>query len=175
MPQERDLAGLPYFAILVLGARNARYVEHLFKTWQGASSEQVDAVASAIKAIEDLAGYPDAAARAPHWGSATNVALLACDAATAADCASAPAAALLAADSAAELADAIDPDRGRTKAARAVLRSIHASASAIEHSNDGDNEEFLAQIGRDVENLRAQASSQGWTDDTGVSMQVLDS
>lgn len=173
MPTEQDLETLPYFAILALGARCARQVEPLFRTWKRAPEEHVRAVSNAIQAVEDLAACPDAVARAPLWVSAADAALLAADAASAADRAGAPSAALCAADAAAELANAIDPDGPRNRAARAVCKTVRASATALEQSDAGGRGEFLSQLAEVLDRLRRHASAEGWTDETGVS--ILDS
>lgn len=174
IPTEGDLIGLPYFAILALGVRSARYVEPVFRSWKQAPDEHVGAVSDAIQAVEDLAGCPDSDSREPHWVPAVDAALLAAVAASVADCESAPTAALHAADSAAELANAIDRGCPRAVAARAVARSFRASATAMAHSGSGEGQ-FVAQIRRDVENMRVHASGEGWTDETGVPVRVLDS
>lgn len=170
MPTEKDLATLPYFAILALGARCARRVVPLFSTWKRAPEEHLRAVSSAIQAVEDLAACPDAVARAPLWVSAVDAALLAADAASAADRADAPPAALYAADAAAELANAIDEDGPRKSAARAVCKTVRASATALEQSEAGSEGEFLAQLAKDLEQLQRHAVAESWTDETGVSI-----
>lgn len=174
IPTEEDLVVLPYFAILALGARSARYAEPVYRSWNQASDEQLRDVSNAIRAVEDLTGCPDAATRAPLWASAADALSLAIAAASAADCADAPASVLHAADSAAELSGAIDPHCRRRTAARAVLRSIQASASALE-PNGSARDAFVAQIGRDVERLRIHTAERSWSEETGVALAVLDS
>ena len=170
MPTEQDLEALPYFAILALGARCARHVTPLFSAWSGAPQEHVRAVADAVQAVEDLAASPDAVARAPLWTTAVDAALLAADAASAADSSEAPASAICAADAAAELANAIDPDAPRKSAARAVRKAMQASAMALDQSGSGGKGEFLSQLTVVLDRLRSQALTEGWTDETSVSI-----
>lgn len=170
MPTEQDLETLPYFAILALGARCARHVAPLFGAWERAPQEHVRAVADAVQAVEDLAACPDAVARAPLWTTAVDAALLAADAASAADSSEAPTSAICAADAAAELANAIDPDGPRKSAARAVRKAMQASAEALDRSDSGRKGEFLSQLTAVLDRLRSQALTEGWTDETGVSI-----
>ena len=170
MPTEQDLETLPYFAILALGARCARHIAPLFGTWQRAPEEHVRAVADAVQAVEDLAASPDALSRAPQWAAAADAALLAADAASAADSSEAPTSAICAADAAAELANAIDPDGPRKSAARAVWKAMRASAEAVDRSAAGGKGEFLSQLAAVLDRLRSQALTEGWTDETGVSI-----
>src|SRR5688572_17894996 len=173
IPSEQDLVRLPYFAILALGARYARQVEPLFRTWKSAPSTYVIALSKAIDGVEELARCPDPDARALFWVPAADATQFAAEVASAADRARAPAAALRAADAAAELLDAIDPACVRSTAARAVSRSIRASLMAIELEGSRDKRAFLGQLELDLERLRLRASLEGWTDETGVGLQSL--
>lgn len=168
VPTQEDLEQLPYFAILALGAHCARQVVPLFQTWERAPRQHVQALSGAIQAVETLAGCPEPEARTPLWVSAADATLLAADAASAADRADAPPTALCAADAAAELSAAIDPAGPRTVAARAVRKTVRASAAALDQSEAGGKSAFLGQVTGIVERLRQHAAAEGWTDETGV-------
>jgi hypothetical protein len=173
-PSEQDLVALPYFALLALGARSARRVAPLFRTWKKAPERHVSALSNAISAVENLAGCPDPASRAAFWVSTAHAAILAANAACEADMASAPSTALRAADAAAELVDAIHPDCPRRNAARAVCKSIRASAEAVELYESKCEREFHERLTDDLEKLRLHASVEGWTDETGIPTRILD-
>ncbi len=172
LPTEGELIDLPFFAILVLAVRCAHRVEPLFvKFWVDAPLEHVEAVRHAIQAVENLAANP----RGSLWKDAGKATLRAADAAAAADLADAPESAVHAADAAAELAGAIQPERTRTLAARAAIRSVRASAQALAGSGAGNQREFYSALHEDLQTLRAYAGSQQWTDKTAVSLRILDS
>jgi hypothetical protein len=173
-PSEQDLVDLPYFALLALGARSARRVAPLFRTWKQAPERHLSALSNAISAVENLAGCPDSASRATFWVPTTHAAILAANAACEADMASAPSTAVRAADATAELADAIHPDCPRRSAARAVCRSIRASAEAVELYEAECERGFHERLIADLEKLRLHASVEGWTDETGIPTQILD-
>ena len=166
----QDLEALPFFAILALGAWCAQRVSPLFRTWKGVSEQHARSVPDAAQAVENLAACPDSAARAPLWAPVLDATLLAADAATAADIAGAPSTAIHAADAAAELADAIDPEGSRESAARAVCKTIRASTEALDPTDPGGRGAFLPELTALVGRLRGMASSEGWTDETGVSI-----
>jgi len=169
-PTAEDIASLPYFAILALGARCAGKVAPVFGEWDGATPDQVRSLSRAVRAVEQLASSPSMVSRTPHWVSARQSTRLAADAASEADMAEAPAVALCAADAAAELAGAIDPETERAPAARAVCRTVEASLGALEDADGSQGDRFLEWVTRQVAELREQAIAEGWTDQTAVTL-----
>ncbi|MEM6672439.1 MAG: hypothetical protein AAF726_06315 [Planctomycetota bacterium] len=170
LPTAEDLASLPYFAILALGARCAKRVAPIFGTWDGATQEQVRAVSRAARSVQELAESPSMVSRVPLWVSARQFTRMAAEAASAADMAEAPVTILSSADAAAELAGAIDPDGNRAPAARAVLRSIEMAAEALDDGEEQKRQEFLGWVGQLVEQLQERAVTEGWTDLTAVTI-----
>ena len=171
LPDEEELADLPFFALLVLGARCARRAEPLFlEYWTDAPLQHVEAVKQAIQAVEDLAARPAAAV----WNDAARETSRAAGAAIAADLAEAPEPAVHAADAAAELAEAVHPERSRIRAARAAVRAAQAAAKAIGASGAENGQRFFLALNEDLNTLRVQAGFQQWTDESAVSAQILD-
>ena len=172
LPVAEELTDLPFFALLVLGARCARRAEPLFlEYWTAAPPQHVEAVRHAIQAVENLAAGPAASL----WNDAARETSRAAGAAIAADLAEAPEPAVHAADAAAELAEAVHPERSRIRAARAAVRAAQAAAKAIGASGAENERGFFLALHEDLQTLRVQAGSQQWTDETAVSPRILDS
>lgn len=169
-PTAEDIASLPYFAILALGARCAGQVAAVFGEWEGATPDQTRALTRAVRAVEQLAASPSMVSRTPHWVSARQSTRLAADAASAADMAEAPHVALCAADASAELAGAIDPDTRCGPAARAVHRTVEAAISALEDSDGSQGDRFVEWLTQLIEQLKVRATTEGWTDQTAVTI-----
>lgn len=170
LPSEGDLASLPYFAILALGAACAKRVAPVFETWEGATREQARALTRAVKAVEDLAESPTAVSRMPHWVSARQSTRLAAEAASEADMGEAPEAVLCAADAAAELAGALDQDVESGPAARAVRRVLEASVGALEDGDGSRGDELVRWVTGMVERLRERAIEERWTNQSPVTL-----
>lgn len=170
LPSEGDLASLPYFAILALGASCARKVAPVYEAWEGATREQARALTRAAKAVEDLAESPTAVSRMPHWVSARQSTRLAADAASEADMREAPEAVLCAADAAAELAGALDQDVECVPAARAVRRTLVAAVGALEDGDGSRGDELVRWVTGTLEQLRERAIEERWTNQSPVTL-----
>ncbi|MEO0663946.1 MAG: hypothetical protein AAFZ87_20640 [Planctomycetota bacterium] len=170
LPTGEELESLPYFAILALGARCAKTVGPVFESWEGATRDQVSAVARAALDVEKLAASPSMVSRAPLWGPARQSTRGAADAATAADMAEAPHAALCAADAAAELSAAIDLEAQRSVAAGAVSRTIRACIGALGDTDGSQQREFLEWVTWLVRHLGECAAAERWTDESPVTI-----
>ncbi|MEM1448803.1 MAG: hypothetical protein AAF726_06190 [Planctomycetota bacterium] len=170
LPTEEELAALPYFAILALGARCAKQVGPVFGSWEGATQDHVRAVSRAARDVAELAASPSMVSRAPLWGPARQSTRGAAEAASAADMAEAPHEVLCAADAAAELAGAIDLDGERAPAARAVSRTVRASVGALVDADGSQQREFLEWLSRHVTHLRECAVAERWTNETPVTI-----
>ncbi|MEM9379786.1 MAG: hypothetical protein AAGB93_07520 [Planctomycetota bacterium] len=173
LPTERELALLPYFAILALGARGAQRGGPVGRNWEGAPEEHSRAIVHAPRDIAKLAASPSMVARAPLWGPARQSTRVAIDAAAAADIADAPHEVLCAADAAAELGGAIDLDTEREPAARAVSRTVRASVGALVDADGSQQREFLEWLSRLLTSLKESAASEGWTNATAVKLREM--
>ena len=174
LPEERELVELPYFVLLTLGTRCARYVEPLLATWGEATEPQLRAVAEALGGVEELVQRGDTPEREALWGRSAEALDRAVATASELDTSGAPAEVVHAVDCTAELADAVHPGRSRTRAARAVRRSMEAARGAVADADPGSERALLRRIGRDLATLRGHVATQGLTDVSGVPAELFD-